>query len=214
MSSARDPLLETVRAYQAGCAEFNRISGDDANCWAGFEAVTFGPALARLQQWEGPAASMEGAIAALQISLLDSGGVNGSEAQDRMVKAALGYLESVYTAPPAPSAPRSIYLLLSRYWAEYEAVTVAMAYTDTMEHDTPEREAAFARQFEAGDRLHTLALAICAFLPATPEVARYKAQFLETLAIGNGGSLAAEYAAALISSLPRLVLFESGRAAK
>jgi len=52
-----DPLLETIRAYQCGCDDFNRLAdaASDDRQWDEFESYTFGPPLAKLRQWAEPA---------------------------------------------------------------------------------------------------------------------------------------------------------------
>ena len=46
-----DPLLETIRAYQCGCDDFNRLAdaASDDRQWDEFESYTFGPPLAKLR---------------------------------------------------------------------------------------------------------------------------------------------------------------------
>ncbi|MCK8779054.1 hypothetical protein M0654_03550 [Rhizobium sp. NTR19] len=91
-----DPLLDTIRAYQRGLEDFNRLAGglDNDECSA-LADITYGPHLDRLTEWNAPATTLEGAMEALRISVSDQGGVYGCEAAERMVLAALGYLEGL-----------------------------------------------------------------------------------------------------------------------
>lgn len=95
---AYDPLLSKIREYQRGLDEFNRLAGDLDNdeCNA-LADRTYGPHLDHLSEWKEPATTFEGAMEALRISLTDDGGVYGCEAAQRMVEAALGYLETLRT---------------------------------------------------------------------------------------------------------------------
>ncbi|KQT96952.1 hypothetical protein [Rhizobium sp. Leaf453] len=99
MPSIRDPLFDTIRAYRDGLADFelNHPRDDDVgtNLYAD---QSYGPHLARLNQWRGPAGTMAGAIEALRLASEDEGGVKDSDAGDRMVEAALAFLENRYDA--------------------------------------------------------------------------------------------------------------------
>jgi hypothetical protein len=90
VSSAADPLLDVIRAYQRGLVEFNRNASDD---WEDLSERTYGPHLLVLDNWDRPATTRESAMEALRIALADKNGVYGSAAADSMVRAALGYLE-------------------------------------------------------------------------------------------------------------------------
>lgn len=95
MPANRDPLLETIRAYRRAYEDFeHNHPREDDEATDKYADETYGPHLARLQQWRGPATSMEGAIEALRISLDDEGGVKDSDASDCMTSAALAYLEN------------------------------------------------------------------------------------------------------------------------
>ena len=105
--------------------------------------------------------------------------------------------------------PTSIYLLLATYWQRMDELTEAIRRTDDAEHDTPEREAAFAAQFEVGGRVNEAEQAIAAFRPEWPYEAKIKADFLHRLAAENNGTLEDDVTAALLSSLPALVEWRS-----
>ncbi|MBY3058545.1 hypothetical protein HF263_21030 [Rhizobium leguminosarum] len=100
----QDPLLETIRAYQRGLADFERDHprDDDAGKDA-YADATYGPPLARLQQWRGSATSLEGALAALRLCVEDEFAVKGTEAGELMVRAAIGFLEKQPTLVEGPS---------------------------------------------------------------------------------------------------------------
>jgi hypothetical protein len=92
-----DPLLQTIRSYQAGLEDFNENAprngtGDALNHYA---EGSYGPYLKKLTGWDGPATTKEGAIEALRLALTDDGGVYGCEAADKMIQAALGFLEGM-----------------------------------------------------------------------------------------------------------------------
>ncbi|MDL2401587.1 hypothetical protein [Rhizobium mayense] len=90
-----DPLLDAINAYWAGIDDFNLNAPEDddgANAYAG---VSYGPPMRVLEEWNEPARTLEGALTALKIALRDSKGVHGSDAAEKMILAAIGYLEAV-----------------------------------------------------------------------------------------------------------------------
>lgn len=100
VSENQDPLLDAIRAYREGLADFERNHPrDDDERTDAFAAATYAPPLARLSEWREPAASLEGAVEALRLALNDTGGVKDTEAGERMVAAALAFLERKQ-APP------------------------------------------------------------------------------------------------------------------
>ena len=88
-----DPLLDLIKAYRQGVMDFYAETTDQE--WEGLSDITYGPHLARIDQWEGPAVTREGAIEALRLSIDDVGGVADCDSAQRMVRAAIGYLESL-----------------------------------------------------------------------------------------------------------------------
>jgi hypothetical protein len=93
---APEPLLQTIRLYQRGLAEFNFRTFDvEDDEWDDLVRVTYGPHLEALTGWDEAAVTAEGAMEALRIALKDDGGVYGSDAADSMVRAAYGYLKGV-----------------------------------------------------------------------------------------------------------------------
>lgn len=92
-----DPLLNAIRAYRDGLIEFNRLAkeSDDDERWNEFSEATYLPWQNKLDAWDAPAQTRESAIEALQAALDDDHGLRGTPAMDRMIKAAIGYLETI-----------------------------------------------------------------------------------------------------------------------
>ncbi|CAN7525112.1 hypothetical protein LJR030_005383 [Rhizobium sp. LjRoot30] len=92
-AARHDPLLDLIKAYRQGVIDFYAETTDQE--WEGLSDITYGPHLARIDRWEGPAVTREGAIEALRLSIDDVGGVADCDSAERMVRAAIGYLESL-----------------------------------------------------------------------------------------------------------------------
>lgn len=90
-----DPLLEAIDAYLAGLDDFNENAPEDHNEAQAYSEVSYGPPLNVLCRWSQPAWTRQGALKALQIAMDDERGVYGSDAAERMVKAAIGYLAGI-----------------------------------------------------------------------------------------------------------------------
>lgn len=93
--SIADPLLDTIRQFRAGEKAYNAIPMEhitDANRDHLVQA-TYGAAMDRLDAWEAPALSREGAIEALK--LMEEQDVFIDVIGESMRKAVLGYLESL-----------------------------------------------------------------------------------------------------------------------
>lgn len=88
-----DPLLEAIDAYLAGLDDFNKNAPELD--WEAYADRSFEPPLKVLSRWTQPAWTRQGALKALQIAMDDAHGVYGSEAAERMVKAAIGYLAGI-----------------------------------------------------------------------------------------------------------------------
>lgn len=88
-----DPLLEAIDAYLAGLDDFNKNAPELD--WEAYADRSFEPPLKILSRWTQPAWTRQGALKALQIAMDDAHGVYGSEAAERMVKAAMGYLAGI-----------------------------------------------------------------------------------------------------------------------
>jgi hypothetical protein len=106
-------------------------------------------------------------------------------------------------------SPPSLYSLFALYWTRYAVLDQAMKRTDATEYDTPEHDAALELQTEFGEHLNDVLLEICAFRPRLRFEARFKAEFLTSIVAGDCGKLEADAMAALLSSLPDLVLWSS-----
>ncbi len=90
-----DPLVTAINAYLAGLDDFNANAPLDDNGANAYAGQSYSPRIQVLNEWDQPATSLQGAILALQIANRDSGGVYGCEAAERMVNAAIGYLEAL-----------------------------------------------------------------------------------------------------------------------
>lgn len=123
-------------------------------------------------------------------------------------------MNSTDTTTAAPAAASedgspSLYSLFALYWSRYAVLDQAMKRTDATEYDTPEHDAALELQIEVGEHLNDALLEICAFRPRLRFDARFKAEFLTSIVAGDCGKLEADAMAALLSSLPDLVLWSS-----
>lgn len=85
-----DPLIDAIKAYRAGLVAFGDLSDEEYG-----KVETYEPWQNVLDNWNEPARTREGAIEALRAALGDDDGLYGCEGADRMVRAALGYLESL-----------------------------------------------------------------------------------------------------------------------
>ncbi|MGO4619014.1 hypothetical protein [Ensifer sp. 2TAB8] len=88
--SARDPIQDAIEAYRDGLAAYNSAPGEDD------ETIdrTYGPPLDVLTDWEQPAQTREGAMAALRLALEEERQFKGLPLSLSMLKAALAYFES------------------------------------------------------------------------------------------------------------------------
>jgi hypothetical protein len=85
-----DPLIDAINAYRAGLLAFGELTDDQFG-----NVETYEPWQEVLDNWNEPARTREGAMEALRVALGDDDGLYGCKGADRMVKAALGYLESM-----------------------------------------------------------------------------------------------------------------------
>jgi len=97
----KDPLVAAIKAYLAGLDDFNANAPLDNNGANAYAEKSYLPPMRVLNEWDQPATSLQGSILALQIANRDSGGVYGCEAAERMVNAALGYLQNLNGRPEA-----------------------------------------------------------------------------------------------------------------
>lgn len=101
-----DPIIAAITAYQNGEAAFNqhplgaRKANQTKKEHAKAIAETYGPALKVLREWDQPAASHAGAVAALRMARDEAENMGASDIATNMISAALGYLEQ-RSVPPA-----------------------------------------------------------------------------------------------------------------
>lgn len=88
--SARDPIQDAIEAYRDGMTAYNSAPGEDE------ETVdrTYGPPLDVLMDWEQPAQTREGAMAALRLALEEEKQFQGAPLSLSMLSAALAYFEN------------------------------------------------------------------------------------------------------------------------
>ncbi|MDE4620631.1 hypothetical protein [Sinorhizobium meliloti] len=85
-----DPLLAAIKAYRDGMAAYNAAPADDE------ETVerTYGAPLDVLMDWEEPAQTREGAMAALRLALQEEREFKAAPLATAMLQAALDYFEN------------------------------------------------------------------------------------------------------------------------
>lgn len=83
-----DPLLSVIRAYQAGNAAYDRHPLAETDTERAVEE-TYGPAMDILFDWDEPARTVEGALAALTVALESA---EEGSVQANMIRAAMGLL--------------------------------------------------------------------------------------------------------------------------
>lgn len=87
-----EPLLEAIRAYRAGMADFNSSAPEDDESANAYADRSYLPPMVVLEEWSTAAETKEGALAALALAL-DAN--DGGEAQmvGPMIEAALMYFK-------------------------------------------------------------------------------------------------------------------------
>jgi len=90
----REPLVEAINAYRSGMREFDRHELDDNDQIDAYADATYAPPLKTLDEWNLPALTRAGAIAALRFAVDESATSLVPDGVGAMIKAALGYLES------------------------------------------------------------------------------------------------------------------------
>lgn len=87
-----DPLLVVIQQYNAGLAAYSALTVEELAALDEDEVIneTYAPALAVLAEWDQPAMTFEGALAALKY-IRDGEGLDLVDT--RMMKAALAYFE-------------------------------------------------------------------------------------------------------------------------
>ncbi|ANV26891.1 hypothetical protein BA939_23740 [Rhizobium sp. S41] len=95
---AGDPLVQAVKNFEQGKKAFCSIKEADWPSLGGEDAViemTYGAPMRVLDEWNKPCTSLEGAISALRHAVDEADVFSCSESLDSMLRAALGYLESL-----------------------------------------------------------------------------------------------------------------------
>lgn len=86
-----DPLISAIGAYEAGVAAYDgREEFETPEAEQAAIASTYGPPSEILENWDRPAVTRAGAIAALQFAAKGHG-IVGIDTQQNMIEAALGY---------------------------------------------------------------------------------------------------------------------------
>ena len=83
-----DPLIAAIRAYEAGNAAYDRHPLAETDTERAV-AETYGPAMDVLFDWDEPARTAEGALAALNVALENA---EDGSVQANMIRAAMGFL--------------------------------------------------------------------------------------------------------------------------
>jgi hypothetical protein len=94
--TAHDPLIDMLEAYREGMTAFSALKEDDWPLHGGEDAViqkTYGAPLNALNEWDQPARTREGAIAALRFIAEETRNFWSSEGVPAMAMAALAYFE-------------------------------------------------------------------------------------------------------------------------
>ena len=112
-----DPLVDAIDAYRKGLAAFNATPSaiieldDDAVI-----ARTYGPPMRVLMEWEAPAKTLTGAIAAIHLADEESISFTASLIAENMVKAAIAYFSSQVTRSAAKSGRDTPIQRLYQHW--------------------------------------------------------------------------------------------------
>ena len=88
-----DPLLEAIKAYRAGMADYNKNAPADNDAAEDYAEVSYGPPFERLMNWEEPAAFRRGALEALRLAI-ETNDEGDSPLTGALLAAALGYFEA------------------------------------------------------------------------------------------------------------------------
>lgn len=90
-----DPLLNTIRAYRDGLADFNANAAEewDQEANDSYAAATFRPPMESLSEWSEPAKTHKGAVEALRLIAEENALYAHSPLVGPMLAAAVAYLE-------------------------------------------------------------------------------------------------------------------------
>ncbi|MBL8577696.1 MAG: hypothetical protein JNK47_10750 [Mesorhizobium sp.] len=103
-SSGTDPLIDAIKAFRDGLAAYNRHSYPKTGRGSEAKAIaeTYGPASDRLQQWDGPALTHEGAVEALRLVKEELHDTRGDTIALNLTTAALAYFERTAARSTSP----------------------------------------------------------------------------------------------------------------
>ncbi|WP_146606025.1 hypothetical protein [Mesorhizobium kowhaii] len=88
-----DPLLDAVRAFRAGMADYNVNSPDDDDEAVAYIEVSYGPPMEVLEEWEQPAKTHAGALEALRLVAEENSAYEASPLVGPLLAAAIAYFE-------------------------------------------------------------------------------------------------------------------------
>lgn len=88
-----DPLLDAVRAFRAGMADFNVNAPDDDDEAVAYIEVSYGPPMEVLEEWEQPAKTHRGALEALRLVAEENNAYAASPLVGPLLAAAIAYFE-------------------------------------------------------------------------------------------------------------------------
>ncbi|UXN69885.1 hypothetical protein N8A98_22200 [Devosia neptuniae] len=95
-SNVNDPILVAIRKFRDSSAAFEAMTSPDTTAEIDAQVEqTYGPHEAILVEWTKPAQTHQGAVEALRLAVEQNSPYNGSVIADRMVVAALAYLDTV-----------------------------------------------------------------------------------------------------------------------
>ena len=94
VSTQHDPLVDAIRAYRAGLAEFNANAPEDDDEADAYAEVSYGPPLNVLKKWERPAQTRTGALEALRLIADENKDFARNPVVGSLLAAALAYLEA------------------------------------------------------------------------------------------------------------------------
>lgn len=88
-----DPLLDAIADYRRGLANFEALTGVSDQERDAFADISYAPPMAILDEWDRPAATLEGAIEALRMAVDENRDSKGSDMVTSMLYAALAYFD-------------------------------------------------------------------------------------------------------------------------
>lgn len=89
-----DPLLDAVRAFRAGLADYNVNAPDDDDAAEAYIEISYGPPMDVLKEWKQPAKTQRAALEALRLVAEEEAGSGGSPIVPPLLAAAIAYFEA------------------------------------------------------------------------------------------------------------------------